>query len=98
MAKLTKLSRHAGKRDRMINGREYFGKYEREMHIDSMPADKVEQLDSSGLKRGASESKRGGRITRDLKKLPPEETASRRRRSEAFLKKPAQHVPSEDQD
>ena len=84
------------RRARVINGREYFRKYEREMRIDELSADAVEQLEDAGLKDGPVFSKAGGNIARDLKMLSPEETASRRKRSEAFLKRPTRRVPAED--
>ena len=83
-------------RGRKVNGRDYFLRAERELHIENLDAASVqEKSNSGGLPRGPSESRVGGRITRDLKRLSPEETAERRRRSEEFLKRPATDFPAE---
>lgn len=80
----------------MINGRDYFKKYERELQIEGLPADAIEKLDRRELQEGLAESKRGGRITRDLKVLSADETAERRERSEKFLQRPPRRVAAEE--
>jgi hypothetical protein len=78
-----------------INGREYFTRLERELKIEGMSPDKVRALPPLELKRGAVESKLGGRIARDLKRLSPQEISERRSLSEQFLKQPVETVRGE---
>jgi DNA-binding transcriptional regulator YdaS (Cro superfamily) len=74
-----------------MNGREYFAKWERKLHI--------EGADPASLKPGALESRVGGNIsTRDLKRLTPEEIQESRKLSEEFLKQPAEHFPAEEEE
>ena len=87
------------KRDRRrdMSGRAYFEELERKLNIDGLDPEAVREAEHTkpGLKRGTAESRVGGRITRDLKRLSPEETEERRERSEAFLRQPAREVPGE---
>lgn len=72
-----------------MKGSEYFRVWAQRLGINDY------SKQPEGLKVGAVESKLGGRITRDLTRLSPEETAKRRRESEEFLKQPVQHVRAE---
>jgi hypothetical protein len=55
-----------------------------------------EALPESDLPPGPRSSRVGGSIATDLKRLSAEETAERRRRSEAFLHEPVKHFPAEE--
>ena len=79
-----------------MNGRQYFAKLARQMHLAGLHPDDVQRLDPLDLKRGPLKSKLGGRITIDLKRLAPEETDRRRKLSEEFLKQPVERVPAEE--
>jgi hypothetical protein len=72
----------------MMDGRAYFKKWARTYRLENLDPDVIEERRPSGLKRGTAESKLGGRITRDLTSLSPEEVAQRRNLSEEFLKQP----------
>lgn len=82
---------------RMMDGRAYFKKWAKEYRLENLDPDVLEEHRLTGLKRGPAESKLGGRITRDLKHLLPEETARRRKVSEEFLKQPPVHFPADEQ-
>jgi hypothetical protein len=82
---------------RRMNGRAYFWKWGRAYHIEGLDPDVIcEVAQPAGLKHGPVESKRGGRITRDLVCLPPDETKKRRELSEAFLKQPVVHFAADE--
>lgn len=80
-----------------MNGREYFKEAAQKLGISGLdPVAVQNSAKSEKLKPGNHESRVGGRITRNLKRLTPEQTADRRRRSERFLKQPAESFPAED--
>jgi hypothetical protein len=82
-----------------MNGRQYFAKWEREFKVAGVPPDVVQEAKPpTQVKRGPVESKLGGRITRDLKYLSPDDAVQRRELSEGFLKQPAESVPGEAED
>jgi hypothetical protein len=81
---------------RVTDGRTYFGKWATEYHIEGLDPDAiVEKPIPSGLKRGSAESKLGGRITRDLKRVEQKTAQQHFEQSEAFLKGPARHFPAD---
>jgi hypothetical protein len=80
----------------MMDGRAYFRKWAKEYRLENLAPDVIEEHRLVGLKHGAAESKLGGRITRDLKRLLPDEIARRRKISEAFLKQPPVDFPADD--
>lgn len=91
------LSRRAGRdRKQPMKGRDYFRKWACQLNIETMDPDAIQELPPLDVKHGERKSKLGGRITRDLKRLSPEEVAERRRLSEEFLKQPVEHVPAEE--
>jgi hypothetical protein len=80
-----------------MNGRRYFEEWENRLAIAGLdPASVQEDLPPLSVEPGPSESRVGGQITRDLKRLTPEEIAERRERSESFLKQPIKHFPAEE--
>jgi hypothetical protein len=68
-----------------MNGRRYFAEAARRLHIDRLDPDEIAELPPLDVKRGPAESKLGGRIAHNLKRLSPEETAARRESSEELL-------------
>lgn len=81
---------------RMIDGRAYFKKWAKAYRLENLDPDVISEDRLTGLKHGPAESKLGGRITRDLKRLLPEEIARRRKVSEEFLKQPPIHFPADE--
>jgi hypothetical protein len=81
----------------MTDGRAYFRKWAAAYRIEGLDPDAVSEKPlPANLKRGAAESKLGGRITRDLKRLERQETERRRELSEEFLKRPARHFAADE--
>lgn len=81
-----------------MNGREYFREAAKNLGISGLDPVAVQKSgESEKLKPGKHESRVGGRIARNLKRLTPEETADHRRRSESFLKQPAISFPAEEE-
>jgi len=76
----------------------YFDEWARRLRIDGLDAaelhEKLEPL--TNLEHGPTSSRLGGRITKDLKRLSPEEFDARRRQSERFLKRPAETFPADE--
>lgn len=83
-------------RARGVNGREYFRQLAKQLRIERLDPSQIAHLEPLKLRRGTAESKLGGRITRDLKRLSAEETAEQRRKSEELLEKPERRFPAED--
>jgi hypothetical protein len=79
----------------MNDGRAYFKKLAAEYHLDELDPDSIVEKPLPRLKRGAAESKLGGRITRDLKHVEADEAAEHREQSEEFLKRPARDFPAD---
>jgi hypothetical protein len=79
-----------------MNGREYFRQLAKQLRIERLDPSQITHLEPLKLRRGAAESKLGGRITRDLRRLSPEETAEQRQKSEELLGKPERRFPAED--
>lgn len=79
-----------------MSGRDYFERLAQELRIEALDPSDIAHLEPLELKRGAAESKLGGRITRDLTRLSPEETEEQRRKSEELLKQPVRRFPAED--
>ncbi|HEX8086254.1 MAG TPA: hypothetical protein VF529_18335 [Solirubrobacteraceae bacterium] len=79
-----------------MSGRDYFDARARELKIDGLDPSQVAALGPLKLKVGAAESRVGGKITRDLKRLSPEEAAEHRRKADELLSKPPRHFPAED--
>lgn len=80
-----------------MSGRDYFGQRSRDLQIDRLDPSQIVHMDPLDLQRGTAESRMGGRITRDLKRLSAEETAEQRRKSEELLGQPERHFAAEDQ-
>jgi hypothetical protein len=78
-----------------VNGRQYFRALEERLHIEDLDPAALAEREYSGLKRGPAQSRIGGRLTVDLKRLTPEEVGDRRRRSEEFLQMPRETFPDE---
>jgi hypothetical protein len=95
MSKVIKLPSRVRRGSRMNDGRAYFKKLASEYHIDGLDPDAIADKPLPRLKRGPAESKRGGRITRDLKRVEPNEAAEHREQSEEFLKRPAHDFPAD---
>jgi len=95
MSKVIKLSSRGRRGSRMNDGRAYFKKLASEYHIDDLDPDVIADKPLPRLKRGSAESKRGGRITRDLKRVEADEAAEHREQSEEFLKRPARDFPAD---
>lgn len=81
-----------------VNGRDYFKSLERELGVQHLDPDAVQELPPLEVKRGSVKSKLGGRIASDLEYLTPDEVAERKRLSEEFLKRPVERVPEEEAD
>jgi hypothetical protein len=79
----------------MNDGRAYFKQLASEYHIDGLDPDSIAEKPLPRLKGGSAESKLGGRITRDLKRVEANEAAERRKQSEEFLKRPARDFPAD---
>jgi len=69
-----------------VNGRAYFRRAAREMHIAGLDPDAIQALDRPRLGSGPKQSRVGGRIAWNLRHLSAEETKERAERSEQFLK------------
>jgi hypothetical protein len=95
MSKVIKLPSRGRRGSRMNDGRAYFKKLASEYHIDGLDPDSIVEKPLPRLKRGSAESKLGGRITRDLKRVEANEAAERREQSEKFLKCPARYFPAD---
>ncbi len=81
-----------------MTGREYFDEWGRRLCLTGLDPDVIQHAaDRTEVQHGPAESKLGGRITRDLKQLPPEDSAQRKELSEAFLKQPVEHVRDEEE-
>jgi hypothetical protein len=95
-AKIIKTSFDRNGARRMINGRAYFGKWGKEYRLDRLDPDALSEVPlPPELQRGSTKSRVGGRIAHDLERLEPAETEKRRKLSEEFLKRPAQHFPAD---
>jgi len=70
---------------RQVNGRRYFAEAARRLRIDRLDPDEIADLPPLDVKRGSAESKLGGRIAHDLKRLSPEEIAAHRKSSEELF-------------
>lgn len=82
-----------------VNGRDYFRKAARELHIAGMDPDAIQALDRPKVASGTRKSRVGGRIAWDLRHLSVEETRERAERSEQFLKQePVVFSAEEDSD
>lgn len=81
-----------------MTGRAYLDEWARRLGIDELdPAAIHEELEPLELRHGPTESRLGGRLTRNLRRLSPAEIEERRQRSEAFLTRPAQRFPADEE-
>lgn len=92
-----RLNRKSDGGEVAVNGREYFREAAQKLGLAGLDPVAVQRIGkSTTLKPGRHESRVGGRIARNLRRLTPEETADHRRRSERFLKQEAASFPAEE--
>jgi hypothetical protein len=95
---ILRLQKQKKKAASVVNGRAYFRKVAREMHISGMDPDALQALDRPKAEPGPKKSRVGGHIAWNLRHLSVEETNERALRSEKFLKQEPVVFAAEEED